>query len=179
MPIVEYETTDKVGAGNVRVSVTSRQCDTAGAGLFKSADGADADFFEAAKDGVEESEYTMECDGLLTEDSGRLCLLYTEPPAEDGEKCQTEITFEADSPNCVTINRTGEARTSFVVKEATRTVSVYNTPFGPLEMCIWAKKVSNSIGTDGGVLTMDYTVELKGLTAQRTKMCVSVRRRKP
>jgi hypothetical protein len=35
-------------------------------------------------------------------------------------------------------------------------------------MCIYAKKVENTITSEGGTLSLDYAVELKGLTAQRT-----------
>ena len=61
------------------------------------------------------------------------------------------------------------------MEEGKRQYSVYKTPFGNLEMCVYAKRVDNSISENGGTLILDYAVELKGMTAQRTKMRVDVK----
>ena len=53
--------------------------------------------------------------------------------------------------------------------------SVYATPFGEIDMCTYGKRVENALSTDGGTLILDYAVELRGLTAQRTKMEVKVK----
>lgn len=167
MPIEEYEDV-KEAEGNVNISVVSRQCDAAGLGIFGAAEN-DGDI----SGDTEESEYVMNCRGNLALREGRLYLCYTEPEIEGEETCHTEISFLPDEPGCVTVTRSGGVSASFVLSEGARGISVYNTPFGPIEMCVWAKKISNTVSESGGTLSMDYTVELKGLTAQRTQITVS------
>lgn len=166
MPIKEYTSTE-CSEDNVNISVVSRQCDTAGTGLFGN---DDSDIFAGD---AEDSEYVMSCTGTLSLREGRLYLSYTEPPMEGEDVCNTEISFNICEPECVTITRSGGVSASFVLKEGSRSISVYKTPFGPIEMCVWAKKVDNTMSAEGGSVTMDYTVELKGMTAQHTRITVS------
>lgn len=168
MPMKEYTNSQK-NDGNMNINVISRQCDAAGAGLFGT-DNAGADMF---CDDAEESEYVMDCRGTLEIRGGRLYLSYSEPQAEDEEAYDTEISFDVDDPDCVTVTRSGGVLASFVLRAGSRGISVYKTPFGPIEMCVLTKKISNTMNTNGGVISMDYTVELKGMTAQRTQITIS------
>lgn len=172
MPIEEYAAVSPQQS-NADITVVSRQCDAAGAELFSISENApcipEADIRSISED----SEYTMRCRGTLSAADSRIFLRYREPPTEDGDVCDTEISFDISAPDCVTVTRSGSVSASFVIHEGARSISVYSTPFGPLEMCVWAKKVQNSMTADGGSITMDYTVELKGMTAQRTRLTVS------
>lgn len=170
MPIKEYTNTQK-NDGNMNINVISRQCDAAG-GLFGAGD-PDADMH---LDDAAESEYIMDCRGTLEIRGGRLYLSYSEPQAEGEDPCDTEISFDVNDPECVTVTRSGGVSASFVLCAGSRGISVYKTPFGPIEMCVWTKKISNTMNINGGVLSMDYTVELKGMTAQRTRITVSAER---
>lgn len=175
MPIEEYAL--KGPQGDTDITVVSRQCDAAGAELFGTDESAprlpDADIHTLC----DSNEYTMSCRGTLHAARGRIFLRYNEPPDEDGGICETEISFAPDAPDCVTVTRSGSVSASFVIQEGSRSISVYTTPFGPLEMCVWAKKVKNSMTENGGSITMDYTVEFKGMTAQRTRLTVRAEKR--
>ena len=65
----------------------------------------------------------------------------------------------------MTVERCGPLSSVFVISKGERLFSVYSTPYGNLDMCIYAKKVENTLSLDGGTLILDYAVELKGLTA--------------
>ena len=174
MPRSEYNT-DNTLDGDVFIEITASQRDLAECSLFE-----DRRFFPANTEAeTEDDSYTLNCTGTLTLEDGRVFLRYREPDTEDCEGAQTEISFLEGEPDCVTVSRTGESSSAFVIKEAARHTSVYGTPYGTLEMCVFAKKVKNSITADeGGELELDYAVELRGLTAQRTKMTVKAKRRK-
>lgn len=168
MPIEEY-TKASNAKENVNISVVSRQCDAAGAGLF----GTGNERTDMFCDDAEESEYAMDCRGTLEIRGGRLYLSYSEPQTDGEDVCDTEISFDIADPDCVTVTRSGGVSASFVLRAGSRGISVYKTPFGPIEMCVLAKKISNTMNINGGVISMDYTVELKGMTAQRTRITVS------
>lgn len=177
MPRSEYNTdnTDNTLDGDVFIEITASQRDLAECSLFD-----DRRLFPANTEAeTEDDSYTLNCTGTLTLEDGRVFLRYREPDTEEGEGAQAEISFLEGEPDCVTVSRTGESASAFVIKEAARHTSVYGTPYGALEMCVFAKKVKNSITADeGGELELDYAVELRGLTAQRTKMTVKAKRRK-
>lgn len=175
MPIEEYKKEKCTADHNVNIKVVSLQCDAAGAGLFGM---TPEDVARGCADKVEENcgdcgEYTMTCTGNLDIADGRISLRYSEPPVDGEDGCDTEISYSVDDPGCVTVTRSGGVSASFVLRERSRNISVYSTPFGPIEMCVWARRVSNTMTQDGGTISMDYTVELKGLTAQRTRITVS------
>lgn len=163
--------TGSTDCGNVIIEITASQRDMADISLFENRNTV------SEAESIQEAEsYTMNCIGTLTGEDGRVYLRYCEPGDKDSAGASAEISFLENEPDCITVQRTGESSSAFVIKEATRHMSVYGTPYGPIEMCVFARKVRNSITAEsGGELEMDYTVELRGLTAQRTKMTVKAK----
>lgn len=181
MPISEYEKDERESPCGtpVIVKIHSTQRDMTGTGFFGEAamrgDTLD-DMLEDAEERNEETEpgtYELTTEGYLFSGE-RISVSYKEAElSEDGE-CITEISFQKDDPGCITITRSGSLSAAFVIEEGKRQYSVYNTPYGALEMCVYARRVENSVSESGGALLLDYAVELKGMTAQRTKMRVKV-----
>ena len=141
-------------------------------------------FFETldAENGVTESikernaeswEMTGEC--VLSEEKGRISISYKEC-AEGLPEWTTSISFDTSDRGIISIIRSGQLNHSFVIEKGVRHNSVYKTPYGPLEMCVKGRQVINELSAEGGKLYIDYAVELKGMTAQRTKMTVEVKR---
>ena len=89
----------------------------------------------------------------------------------------TSVSFDNNEKGIVSIIRYGQMSHSFVIEEGVRHYSVYRTPYGPLEMCVRGIKVVNNMTENGGSIALDYAVELKGMTAQRTKMTFNVKKR--
>ncbi len=84
------------------------------------------------------------------------------------------INRDGDKP-IVSIVRSGELRNSLVLEEGRRHISVYGLKIMPIEMAVYAKKVRVEFTEDaGGVLELDYLVELRGLGIQRTKVIIEV-----
>lgn len=174
----EYEYRDKIEKevpGEVEITLTSVISGMSDISIFGEDDGADTEMSITEE---ENCTYTMTGSGTLTKEDGRVYLRYSEAPDDEGNIAKTEISFLESEPDCVCIARSGEASASFVIKKGVRQTSAYNTPFGTLEMCTLAKKVQNDISAEsGGTLKLDYAVELRGLTAQRTKMILRAERR--
>lgn len=178
MPIEEYAKDAPAPAGKrVLVEMKSTQSDMTGVGFFTVKKGPEASpdkLLSEVPDG-EKNEYSLVSEGLLEIREGRLLLSYEETAIEGVEGCTTVISFEVGSPECVTVERCGALSSVFVISKGERLFSVYSTPYGALDMCIYAKKVENALTEEGGTLYLDYAVELRGLTAQRTRMEVKVK----
>ncbi|MBQ8915018.1 MAG: DUF1934 domain-containing protein [Clostridia bacterium] len=172
--IEEYEKdAPEISGRRVLVEMKSTQSDMTGVGFFnvKRPESIDAMFRSA---GSENNEYTLVSEGVLEKADGRITLSYEETAIEGVEGCSTIISFDPAMRGCVTVERVGPLASVFVISRGERIFSVYKTPYGAIDMCIYAKRVLNSLSEDGGMLILDYAVELKGLTAQRTKMEVKV-----
>lgn len=179
MPIEEYvkENAGAFCGKRVLVEMKSTQSDMTGVGFFTVRKGKDTSFdrlLSDAPDG-ETNEYSLVSEGVLEMREGRLALSYKEEAIVGTQGCTTVISFDRSVPECVTVERCGPLSSVFVISKGERLFSVYSTPYGNLDMCIYAKKVENTLSLDGGTLILDYAVELKGLTAQRTRMEVKVR----
>ena len=179
MPIEEYmKDAEPVLGDRVLVEMKSTQSDMTGVGFFtvrKSMDDA-PDRLLSDVPGGEKNEYSLVSEGLLCTNGERLELSYEETAIEGVEGCTTVISFDIGDPECVTVERCGALSSVFVIAKGKRLFSTYATPYGTLDMCIYAKKVENTLTAEGGTLVLDYAVELKGLTAQRTRMEVKVRK---
>jgi uncharacterized beta-barrel protein YwiB (DUF1934 family) len=122
----------------------------------------------------EDWEMISEC--VLCRENGRLDIRYKEC-AEGLPSWITSVSFQENEPGIVSIIRSGQLSHSFVIEQGVRHYSVYTTPYGPLEMCVYGRKVINNMTDEGGTIRLDYAVELKGMTAQRTKMIIEVARK--
>lgn len=175
MPIEEYvKDVEPCGKKRVLVEMKSTQSDMTGVGFFTVRKDSPDNLLSDSDDG-EKNEYSLVSEGFIGTNGERLELSYEETAIEGVEGCTTVISFDKSSPECVTVERCGAISSVFVISRGERLFSVYSTPFGALDMCIYAKKVENTLTEKGGALILDYAVELRGLTAQRTRMEVKVR----
>ena len=175
MPIEEYTKEEMPAVGKrVIVEMTSTQNDMTGVGFFTVKKGSPDKLLSDAPN-AEKNEYSLVSEGILEEQDGRIILSYEENAIEGITGCTTVISFDKKAPECVTVERRGPLASLFVISKGERLFSVYQTPYGALDMCIYAKKVENTITSEGGTLSLDYAVELKGLTAQRTRMEVKIK----
>lgn len=114
-------------------------------------------------------EYSMTSDAYLTEDGEHVILCYME--SLDGETEQlTEIHFDKGAPGLVTVCKTGMATTTMTVEAGMRHSCVYRTPYMDFEMRIHGMRVDNTVTQSGGVIRLDYALEIRGASAHRTVM---------
>ncbi len=177
MPIEEYKKEENAKNGAVYVFVKSAQKDLSALGLFTAAGPSQASALLSGDFNPDGGSYSLQTEGEIYERDGLFHLSYVERD-ENAGCVETDISFSANDPECITVTRNGPFSTSFTLAGAKRMYSVYSTPFGPIDMCIFAKRVENTLTHDGGSLIMDYAVELKGMTAQRTKMEITAKKPK-
>lgn len=91
---------------------------------------------------------------------------------EQGGDVTTMIDTFEDST--VTLNRVGPINTSLVFADGKAHTCICNTGFFPLQMYVRTKSIVNSITMEGGKLDIDYTVEIVGNLAEKSKISLSV-----
>ena len=140
--------------------------------LFPAAAGGTAP--RADKAGKAEPErLEMTVEGVLREDATHVYLSYKEGELTEMGDTTTTVSYQKDTPRLVSITRNGTVRSTLVFEEATRHITVYETPFMPFEICILTMKVKNRLIEDG-TLKLDYVVEVKGAQAERTRFTMEI-----
>ena len=119
------------------------------------------------------AEYSVE--------DGRAIFTYNESRLTDMEGTVTQISFDINNSGVVTILRSGAVKSAFVLEEGRRHTSAYETPLLPFEICVYGRKVKNSVvlpTSDGdlpkGEILLDYVVEIRGMDAQHTCILIKI-----
>lgn len=199
LPEESAETEDE-NTKTVHLTITSRHITSVPDGemmsLFTDADAADdenadededlqicgEDGFEALSDeffsrftdeitlGEEDDTYIFGVTGKLKKaGDNTLELSYADNESLDGTF--TVIRIDAAHPNMVTIMRNGGIVNTIVCEKGVRHISVYDTPVMPFQLAVYTKKCEGAITFEkGGVLELDYMVELRGTDIQRTML---------
>lgn len=108
---------------------------------------------------------------------GAIEIMYDEDASMDGTQTVITVTEpEKNGGKCiVSVVHTGGVFTGLICEEGVRHIGVYKTPIGSFEAAVYAKKCVAELGADdGGVIELDYLVELRGMDVQRTKMTIDV-----
>ncbi len=123
----------------------------------------------------EPSEPTdMIVEGRFCTGKNRVELVYEEGELSGMEGSVTSIGFDRDTPNVVSMIRTGTVETALIFEEGKRHFSVYDTPLSSFQVGVHTLLVDNRLLTDG-ILQLDYLVEIHGAQAEHCRMVVAMR----
>ncbi len=108
------------------------------------------------------------------EDRGEagILLSYQESEVTGLEGTRTTIQVE---PRRVTLMRTGTVNSQMVFEEGRRHQSLYNTPYGALEIGLHTRKIRASLDHRGGDVTIYYALEIDHEEAGRNMFRINVR----
>ncbi len=129
-------------------------------------------------EGTEDDSYVFETLGtiekVLLEDGKQVIeVSYTEDESMDDTN--TVIRFDPTRERSVSIYHTGSVVSALVCEEGVRHITVYQTPIAPFEIALYTKKCRGGFTYSmGGVMELDYIVELRGADLQRTIMKIEV-----
>lgn len=84
----------------------------------------------------------------------------------------TTLTVIDDS---LLLEREGNVSAKMDFKKGETSISLYNTPYGALDLQIHTEDLSVDINENGGVVTAKYLMELAGQPPITTKLSVNVR----
>lgn len=107
---------------------------------------------------------------------GQITLTYDEADDSTLGKTKNIIRFDRANPHCLTIQRSGELMNTLVCEKGRRHTSVYTSPMLPmaLEACTYTRRCDVDLDEEGGVVFLDYMIEIRGADVQRTTMRIDI-----
>jgi len=154
-----------------KIKTTTTQTDYKGKSIFDRAAEElmiEESFSVAEDDGTIETSLFGELDSV-----GDTYTLTYEEETEGMGGVFTEVKFDTNKPEEISISRTGAIDAFLFFEKGKRHVCVYNTGIMPFEICVYAKDVDNRLLSDG-VLEITYLIEIKGACAQKTVMKMEI-----
>ena len=129
-------------------------------------------FGEDDEPAVETSEFIT--DAEFTDDV-RCDLVYKESAELGMGDSSVKISWLREDPYVITIMRTGDVETVMAFEPGRRHITAYNMPQMSFELCTHTLKCENTFdGEMGGVMYLDYIIEIRGSFAGRRKMKIEM-----
>ncbi len=110
--------------------------------------------------------------GRLAEREGNFTLTYQESELTGLEGTRTTIQVEGEQ---VTLLREGGVNSQMVFQEGRRHMSMYNTPYGAIEIGINTSHLMTDLHDRGGDIEIDYAIEVDHAMAGRNIFQINVK----
>ena len=122
---------------------------------------------------AEDETIEMVTEGRLEEDgSAGFTLSYQESELTGLEGTLTTFQIEKDR---ITLMRVGEVNSQMVFEEGRRHLSMYNTPYGAIEIGINTSHLMTDLHDRGGDIEIDYAIEVDHAMAGRNIFQINVK----
>lgn len=123
-------------------------------------------------EGSEQDSMELVTEGKLVQGDDYLRLSYEE--SELTGMTGTTTLFQVE-PQRITLLRIGSVRSEMVFEQGRRHTSLYNTPYGSMEVGIKARRLNSSLTMQGGKLEIDYEIEIDHRLAGQNLFRIDVR----
>lgn len=120
----------------------------------------------------EVSESTTELYGDLARSNDGYVIRYNE---HEGDFAGTTTNISVFGPDSIHLSRGGSFGINFMLEEGKRHNCFYDTPYGRLEMGVYARKVDSKLNEDGGVLSFAYSLDIGGGEVSENELEVEVK----
>ena len=100
------------------------------------------------------------------------CVIYEETEISGMEGTTTILTIQE---NQVILEREGTTSTKMIFNEDEDSISLYNTPYGMLEITIITNNLDIQMGEDGGKLDIEYEMSVYGQPSFNTKLSLNIK----
>lgn len=113
--------------------------------------------------GEEDAPIQLMTTGQLSVSGGTYTLRYqeTQPEDDSGHISTQDITLQLQTGRVV-MTRTGDFGTSMVFVKGRRFEGAYHTPYGDLDMAVYATRVSCKLTPDHGSVHLQYQLDMQG-----------------
>lgn len=108
-------------------------------------------------EGCDEEHIDLVTCATLYNRGGKFYVAYEESELTGMEGTHTTVKLDGKS---VTLIRTGAYPSHMQFVEEERQVGLYETAAGAMTISIYASRVYNTVGENGGALALDYTIEV-------------------
>ena len=112
--------------------------------------------------------------GTMEEKDGRITLSYEEKLDDDAPPFPTVMEFSPAEPGKLSLRRMGLLNTELLFDEGNYRVCEYVTSVMPFDVCIYTRRLENTVTAQGGTIILDYAMEIRGAATQRVIMKVDV-----
>lgn len=79
------------------------------------------------------------------------------------------------SPNKLLLERVGTTSASMEFQEKNEHITLYNTPYGVLELKINTNKVDVNVNEEGGEVFINYNMSISGQPSQNTELTIKIK----
>ena len=134
--------------------------------------------FESTEPDEENSNrYVLTTEAIMESDDHEYRLKYNENPDNGFGDALTVLHISKSAPSLV-IERSGTLMSTLCCEKGKRHMSNYTSPMIPMPftVCVYTRKCESTLTESGGVILLDYLVELRGADIQRTTMRINVSR---
>lgn len=90
------------------------------------------------------------------------------------EDMQSHTVLTVQHGNCVSIVRSGDVMTELQLELGKRHICLYSTPYGDMNIGIYARTINSEMTSEGGRLDLEYTVDYNGTLTTRKQMVIEV-----
>ena len=73
------------------------------------------------------------------------------------------------------MTREGNYTSELIIEQDKRHNCYYSTPFGDFMMGIYAKRVDSNMKSDGGTLSLEYTLDFNSDLASKNQLTINVK----
>ena len=117
----------------------------------------------ARTDTEEDAPMRLRCRGQLKETPGGYMLRYQEVQTEEGTgQSISQDVILGLQPHRVTMTRLGGYGTTMVFVKDRRFEGAYHTPYGDLELALYATQVDCRLGAESGSIHLEYQLDMQG-----------------
>lgn len=130
--------------------------------------------FRDAEDNT--GRYILTTEAVMDVTPAAITLSYDEAPGSDLGNTHSIIRIDRAHPHSLSIERSGSLMNTIVCETGRRHTSVYTSPLipAPLEVCTFTRRCDIDLDEDGGVIFLDYIIEIRGADVQRTQIRMDV-----
>ncbi len=122
--------------------------------------------------GADESAIEVVTPGEYYKDEDSYYAIYDETELSGMEGTKTTLKI---SPNNFLLTRVGTTNAEMKFKKNTKEITMYNTPYGMLEMKLETKDLKIALDDAGGDVEIDYNLAIAGEKPQNTILKVNIK----
>ena len=126
-------------------------------------------------DDKEEDQLEFVTDGKLYEKNGSIFVIYEESEVSGMAGCKTAVKVEGETVKMRRIGKVG-FNTELCFEKGKRFSSVYETPYGPMDVEVLTNWVKNNIDKEKmrGQIDIEYDVSLSGYAEGKNRITIDV-----
>ncbi len=125
--------------------------------------------------GIDEQSDCIELStiGTLSEKDGKFLITYEESKTLENKAVKTKVLTEDGK---VIMLRSGGIDSRMVIEKGKRNTCFYAIPQGELVLGVFGESIENNLSSNGGRLSMSYTIDIENSLVSQNKVEISVRK---